>query len=80
MADMRFQDQPFHQALIQPEEFNGFQRDEDTESSEEPSSKDDDLLDPDLEVPLNRLIFLILYKFVVLGHRWHRKRSAGHIK
>lgn len=51
MADMRFQDQPFHQALIQPEEFNGFQRDEDTESSEEPSLKDDDLLDPDLEVP-----------------------------
>ncbi|XP_072393031.1 voltage-dependent calcium channel subunit alpha-2/delta-3 isoform X1 [Diabrotica undecimpunctata] len=49
----RYQDQPYSQPLLQQEDFDGYLRDEDTESSEEPSSKDEDLLDADLEVTDN---------------------------
>ncbi|CAG9853746.1 unnamed protein product [Phyllotreta striolata] len=50
VSDEGIQEQPYQQALVQPDEFNGFQRDEDTESSDETSSKDEDVLYPEMEV------------------------------
>ncbi|XP_057651112.1 voltage-dependent calcium channel subunit alpha-2/delta-3 isoform X2 [Diorhabda carinulata] len=46
----RYQEQPYHQSLLQQEEIEGYQKDEDSESSEDPLSKDEELFDSDFEI------------------------------